>query len=277
VLAWNAWAGGDTDARSCLDGVAKACIDLGAAVAKDEPPVGSVDELQAACDKTRDTATCGALLREQVKAACRNGKPAACRILGEGEAGGLAEATAPTTEALEASCQRNEAQACVDLATRLLKDQPSKQNQRRAVALLDRACKGKNGDACAKLGLVYVFSGKKADARRGEALLKRACDLGSKTGCSFQPPPPVKILKAGDGAAGPGLIQADDVGQTMKNLARLSKLLKQNCDLGYADACADLRGPDDPADRKVLTGAEVAARIRQLEKQAAAGPAPAPK
>jgi hypothetical protein len=269
----------DDRAQSCLDGVSKACRDVGIAVADNEPAVGDIDALDAACDKTHDEKTCAGLLRERIKAGCRAGNQASCRTLGESEARRLAGETAPTTETLEASCKRKDPQACTDLASRLLEDEPSKANQQRAMALFDRACKGRVGDACAKLGLMYAFKGNKADGRRGEKLLKRACDLGSQAGCNFLPPQP-KLFKPGDRLPGPGLLQTDDVRQTMKNLVRLSKLLRQNCNLGYADACAELRDPDDsddPTKKKLLSPAELATRIRQLERQAAAGPAPTKK
>jgi len=277
ALAGAARAAGDP--RACLDGAAKACIDLGTAVAN-EKAAADIAALRAECEETHDQENCAALFREQVKESCRNGKQLACRTLGESEGQRLAEETAPTTEALEASCKRNDPQACTDLAARLLEDNPSKQTQQRALALFDRGCKGRIGDACAKLGLIYVFKGNKADGKRGEKLLKRACDLGSKAGCNFLPPAPPKVIKPGERMPGPGLLQTDDVGLAMRNLAKLSKLLRQNCDLGYADACAELRQPDEPDDptkAKVLSPAELAARIRQLEKQAGAGPAPAKK
>jgi TPR repeat protein len=273
ALAGSAWAAGD--GKACLEGVAKACIEIGTATANDEPPVGDVDELTAECAKTKDELTCAGLLREQIKEGCRHGKQAACKVLGESEAREIADQAAPTTESLEASCKKKDQQACVDLATKLMKEDPSKADAKRALALLDRSCKAEFADACARLGLILVFDGKKSDAKRGEKLLKHACDLGSKAGCNFLPPQ-AKLLKPGDKSMGPGLFQTDDVGQVMKNLAKLSRLLEQNCKLGYADACAELEEPSDPdpSKRKILTSAEVAEKIRKLERQAAAGPAP---
>lgn len=281
ALAGSAWAAGD--GKACLEGVAKACVEIGTAVANDEPPVGDVDQLRADCEKTKDELACAGWLREEVKAGCRHGKPAACRTLGEGEARRLAEGTAPTTEALEASCKKKDQQSCIDLALRLIKEEPSKQNQKRALALLDRSCKAGLGDGCARLGMLLVSSGKNGDAKRGLKLMKHACELGSTAGCIFEnnfKPAQPKVLKPGDKSMGPGLLQTDDVGQVMKNLAKLAKLLEQNCKLGYADACAELSGPDggDPARaEKTLTSAEIAEKIRKLEKQAAAGPAPGKK
>jgi hypothetical protein len=112
--------------------------------------------------------------------------------------------------------------------------------------------------------------------------MKRACSLGSKAGCEFQrsfKPPQPRALKPGDKSTGPGILgvlrETEDVDQTMKNMVKLDKLLHQNCKLGYADACAELEAPvdEDPANRKISTSAEIAAKIRTLEKQAAAGPA----
>jgi TPR repeat protein len=278
ALAGSAWAAGDH--KACLEGDKKACIEIGTGVANDEPPLGDVEEMRSGCEKTKDDASCGGWLREEVKAGCRAGKQAACRTLGESEAREAAEEAAPTKEALEASCKKKDQQACVDLATKLMKEEPSRADVKRAVGLLDRSCKASFGDACAKLGLVLIFDGKKADARRGDKLLRRACDLGSQAGCKWVPPQP-KVMKPGDKSLGPGILgvlKGDDVplDQAMKNLTKLGRLLEQNCKLGYADACAELEEPQDPdpAKRKVSTSAEIAAKIRRLERQAAAGPAP---
>ena len=275
TLSAAAWAG---DGKACLEGVVKACVEIGTAVANDEPAVGDMADLRAKCEKNDETA-CAGLLREQIKEGCRHGKEAACRVLGEGEARASAEEAEPTTETLEAGCKTKSQPACVDLAVRILKQNPSKPDEKRALALLDRSCKAGVGDGCAHLGMVLVFSSKAGDSKRGLKMMKRACDLGSKAGCAFQrnfqPPPQPKLMKPGEMPRGSGILQTDDVGQVMKNLAKVGKLLKQNCDLGYADACAELRENDDadPSQEKSLSPAELTEKIRKLEKQAAAGPA----
>jgi len=281
ALAGSAGAAGD--GKACIEGVKQACLEIGAGVANDEPPVGDVDELNAECGKTKDTQSCAALLREQTKASCRKGNQRACQVLGEGEARRLAEEAAPTTEELEASCKKKKQQACMDLAMRLLRDDPSAEDQKRAFALLDRSCKAGAGDGCAQLGTMLIFSGQESDAKRGMKLMKRACGLGSKAGCEFQrsfkPPRPIKVVKDADKSDGQGILGAlgatEDVNQTMKNMVKLDRLLHQNCKLGYADACAEIEAAvdEDPANRKISTSAEIAAKIRKLEKQAAAGPA----
>jgi len=277
ALAASAWAAGDP--KACSAGDKKACIEIGTGVANDEPPVGDIDELRADCGKTKDTQSCASLLREETKASCRKGNQRACDVLGNGEAQRIAEENAPTIEELEASCKKKDQQACFDLALSLYKNEPSKKNLKRGLALMDGACKADIGEACARVGLTLMMSGKKGDMKRGEKLMKRACDLGWKAGCTSQPPQP-KILKPGDKSMGPGMLGAlgatEDVGQTMKNMAKLGRLLEQNCKLGYADACAELQEPvdPDPAKRKISTSAEIAAKVRKLERQAAAGPAP---
>jgi TPR repeat protein len=278
ALAGAAWAAGDP--KACAGGDKKACIEIGTALANDEPPVGDVAEMTAECGKTKDTQTCAALLREETKASCRKGNQRACEVLGSTEAERIAEETAPSREALDASCKKKDQQACVDLATRLMRqEQPTRTDLKRAMALLERSCKANFADACAKLGLVLVFDGKKSDGKRGDKLLKHACDLGSEAGCKWVPPQP-KLIKPGDKSMGPGILgvlKGDDipVEQTMKNMAKLGRLLEQNCKLGYADACAELEEPvdPDPAKRKISTSAEIAEKVRKLEKQAAAGPA----
>ena len=286
ALAGSARAAGD--GKACLEGVKKVCIELGTGVANDEPPVGDVDDLTAECGKTKDTQSCAALLREETKASCRKGNERACEVLGQSEARRLDEEARPN-EALEASCKKKNQRACADLAVRLLRDEvltgeASRQNRKRAMTLLDRSCTAGFGDGCAQLGMLLVFSGSERDGKRGLKLMKRACDLGSKAGCQFQtsfkPPPQPKIVKSDDNSMGQGILgtlgATEDVGQTMKNLAKLQRLTEQNCKLGYADACAELEEPaeENPAKRKILTAAEVAAKIRKLERQAAAGPAP---
>jgi len=277
ALSGSAFAEGDH--KACLEGDKKVCIEIGTAIAKDELPAADVAELRSDCEKTKDDESCAAWLFEEVKAGCRSGnKPAACRTLGESEARRIAEETAPTPEELEASCKKKDNQACVDLATNLLRQHPSKADAKRALGLLDKSCKADFGDACAKLGLILVFDGKKADAKRGDKLLRRACDLGSKAGCNWVPPQP-KALKPDENSTGQGILgtlrATEDVGQTMKNMVKLDKLLHQNCKLGYADACAEIEAAvdEDPANRKISTSAEIAAKIRKLERQAAAGPA----
>jgi len=284
ALAGSAWAAGD--GKACIEGVKQACLEIGAGVANDEPPVGDVDELTAECGKTQDQKSCAALLREETKASCRKGNERACEVLGQGEARRLDEEARPN-EALEASCKKKNQQACGDLAVRLLRDEvltgeASRQNRTRAMTLLERSCKAGFGDGCAELGMLLVFSGNERDGKRGLALMKRACSLGSKAGCEFQrsfkPPPPIKIVKDGDKSMGPGILgvlKSDDVDQVVKDLTKLSKLLERNCKLGYADACAEVEknAEHDPANEKNLSSADLAAKIRKLEKQAAAGPA----
>src|SRR5262249_15820356 len=111
ALAGAAWAAGD--GKACLDGVVKACVEIGTAVANDEPPVGDVDQLRTDCGNTKDQLSCTSLLREETKASCRKGNEYACRVLGEGEASRIADETASTPEVLEASCKKKDHQACV--------------------------------------------------------------------------------------------------------------------------------------------------------------------
>src|SRR5262245_11785082 len=208
ALAGSARAAGD--GKACLEGNKKACIEIGTGVANDEPPVGDVDEMRADCEKTQDELSCAGLLREGVKEGCRHGKPAACRVLGEGEAQRIADEASPIEE-LEALCKLTKKDACVDLAVRLMRDDPSKQDQKRAVALLERSCKAGAGDGCARLGMFIIFSGKESDFKRGVKLMKRACNLGSKAGCSFETnlkPPQPKVMKPGDRSAGGGILGA---------------------------------------------------------------------
>jgi hypothetical protein len=130
-----------------------------------------------------------------------------------------------------------------------------------------------------------MFSGKESDFKRGMELMKRGCSLGSKLSCGVNRPPgqrkirkpgekPIGVLQTVEDSQGRGT--TGDARQVMKDLVKLDKLLHQNCKLGYADACAELgepADPDDPVLRKQLGPAELAAKIRKLERQAAAGPA----
>lgn len=273
ALAGSAWAAGDP--KACLEGVKKDCIEIGTGVANDDPlSADELDELRADCEKTKDKESCSAWFAEAVKAGCRGGKEAACKTLGESEARERAEKAAPPIEALEANCKKKNQQACVELAVRLLNNEildPSPQNQKRAIALLDRSCKAGFGDGCARRGLGLLFSTKAGDTKRGLKLIKHACDLGSKAGCEFQRnfrPPTIKVVPDNE-AQGPGILgvlkTTEDPDFEVRVLARL---LVRNCKLGYADACAELEEPEAAEKRKTLTSAEVAAKIRKLEKQA---------
>jgi hypothetical protein len=202
-------AGAVGDGKACFDGDAKACFGIGTAVAN-QRPFGNLDELRADCKQTKRKERCSASFVEQVKTGCRSGKhDEDCRLLGASESLRLAEATAPI-KTLEASCKKNEQQACIDLAVRLLGQRmleggPSDEDEKRALGLLDRSCKAGAADGCTRLGMFIISWGKPSDMR-GFTSLKRACELGSKPACSsgseYLAMPPI-WWKPGDRSTGP--------------------------------------------------------------------------
>lgn len=117
--------------------------------------------------------------------------------------------------------------ACVELAGILNDGVAGKRDTAAGIAILDRACTGREPSACAYLGLIYTeglgVPYRPEQQRIGAGFYRKACDLGSTKGCWHLG----LLLRAGVGVN--------------KDPAAANKILEKACRDGEEVACSDLK------------------------------------
>ncbi len=122
----------------------------------------------------------------------------------------------------EAACNKGDAESCGRAADALLATE-DEANDARAAALLKRACRKSNGDACANLGYLVAY-GRAGEGGVPEAvkLYAKGCDLDSSNGCANL----AAVLSEGGWG-----VEAD--------LPRALDAFKKACKLGDSESCAE--------------------------------------
>lgn len=117
--------------------------------------------------------------------------------------------------------------ACTELAEIHNSGLAGKKDVDAGIAILDRACSGRQPSACAYLGLIYTeglgVPYRPEQQRIGAGFYRKACDLGSAKGCWHLG----LLLRAGIGVK--------------KDLAAANKILEKACRDGEEVACSDLK------------------------------------
>lgn len=133
-------------------------------------------------------------------------------------------ARARRIDADETACRRGSSEACARGADALLAN-GSEAHDARAAAMLERACKKSNGDACSNLGYLVAY-GRVGEGGVPEAvkLYAKGCDLDSLLGCGNL----AAVLSEG----GPG-VDAD--------VPRAVDAFEKACKLGDSEACDEAK------------------------------------
>jgi uncharacterized protein len=125
---------------------------------------------------------------------------------------------------MQLGCEYGSFIACSLLAGRYIRGDGVEKDEATGVALLDRACAGRQGSACHVLGAAYLEPalGLAQDLAQGATLVQAGCDLGDRASCSTW----AMCLHKGRGVA--------------KNSTHAAQVLEAQCALGNSDGCLKL-------------------------------------
>lgn len=139
-------------------------------------------ELATMCEDGREGAACALLGRERggqsglalLREACALESEEGCWWLGQLLAD---EAPQEADQALRLACELGQAEACLDLA----QESPDVDE---ALALYDRGCRSRSGEACREAGMLRLWARGEEELDGALADLERACALGDEAGCA---------------------------------------------------------------------------------------------
>jgi TPR repeat protein len=191
-----------------------------------------VMSLFAQVAQAAETAPEPPLIVDTAVRACEGGAIADCTRLGSAYrlgTSGVPQDIPRAQRFFERACtlgQRRVA-ACTDLAEILNSGLAGKKDTVSGIAVLDRACAGREPRACAYLGLIYTeglgVPYRPEQQRIGVGFYRQACELGSAKGCWHLG----LLLRAGVG------VKADPVAA--------KRFLEKACRDGETVACSDLK------------------------------------
>jgi TPR repeat protein len=172
------------------------------------------------------------LVVEAAVKACEGGSLADCARLGQAYrlgSGGVKQDISRAQRFFERACTLGKGQvaACTDLAEILSSGLGEKKDTDAGIAILERACAGREPGACAYLGLIFTeglgVPYRPEQQRIGFGFYRKACDLGSAKGCWHLG----LLLRAGTGCK--------------PDQAAARRYLEKACRDGEEVACGDLK------------------------------------
>jgi hypothetical protein len=213
ALSLWAWPGAAHAGCRDADGVS---LDEGAA----RPP----SVMPAPCT---GTAACAAACDQGLLPACARYGALLDRTLGTVAEDEVGRVAARAAAALERACGGGLAAACVDLSLLLQAGRGLRRDERRAVALQERACRAGEGRGCTLQARVTGRTGRRG-RKQAARLLARGCERGDWRGCD---------ALALSLVACEGRIRQRQVYRAAR--VRTTALLEAGCGLGDAEACTE--------------------------------------
>jgi uncharacterized protein len=209
------------------------------------------------CKKIRDEdlAKCGdAACRQNVDEtfqACRG----LCKTVASAEKG-KGKSMAEQADDAEGKCNKGDADSCATIGGAYLLGKGGKApDEKKAIALLNKACDGKSAFGCEILGRAHDEGrGVAPDKERAKELFARSCELGGGGGCRaaamrYETSDPARIplldkaCQKNDklGCMGLGAAYLHGNQGAPKDLPKAKQLLQKACDLGATTACERAR------------------------------------
>ncbi|QDG52389.1 sel1 repeat family protein [Persicimonas caeni] len=179
----------------------------------------NIDDTQG----TKPTSASAAWEKAQSESPCKDVDARSCYFQGM-----KLEASAKPKQAIryfKASCEREVASACYDLAVLYENGESVAKDEAKAKELYEQACQSQDPDAMACNNLAVMYQQGRAvevDQDKAAELYRRACELGSMLGCRNL----ARRYLEGEGVE--------------KSPARAAALLEKACQLGHPEACPQL-------------------------------------